>query len=118
MSNLAWLIVVYQWMIAERVGVSRRDLFGLLIVMVVWVALSAWLWPPPAHADALWDFYFGPEAVVCGQFGTVPEMATMVAHRLPLSTHPDLIEWFAKHPEYRAEIDRRREYYRTHCRKE
>jgi hypothetical protein len=74
----------------------------------------------PAHADALWDFYFGPDAVRCDAIGTTPEQAVAIAHRLPIGSDKGgrLTRYFAAHPEYADEIAEYREFYRTHCRAE
>lgn len=75
---------------------------------------------PSAAADALWDFYFGPDAAVCGHVGALPEVAVATAHRLPLTTNKGgkLVQWFAAHPEYADEIAEYRDYYRQFCRPE
>jgi hypothetical protein len=84
--------------------------------------LALWhYWLTPAQADALWDFYYGPDAVHCNAIGAIPEQATAVNHRLNEVVGMDEINmrlWFVEHPQYAAEVARRRRYYRTHCRRD
>jgi hypothetical protein len=73
-----------------------------------------------AHADALWDWYFGPGSARCDQIGAIPEMAVAVGNGLPIANaKPAQIHaWFADHPQYAEEIDRQRRFMERTCRRD
>ena len=99
-------------------GMALIDTYPRLAVGIIVAVCLFGLFVNVARAEALWDWYFGPNAVACDAIGVMPEMATAVAHRLQIAGRPNMIAWFATHPEYREEIASRRQYYRTHCRKD
>jgi hypothetical protein len=107
MTGAAFAAVVLVLMVRDKMW------WQLIVAIIVLLALEAL----PARADALWDFYFGPDAVRCDAIGTTPEEAVAVTHRLQIAGHQEhLRAWFAAHPQYRAEVAAMRAYYEQNCR--
>jgi hypothetical protein len=112
------VLVCYLVVIAEHVGVPKRQLWFPFIAGAA-TALLLWLWPlDEAHADALWDWYFGAGSAKCGEIGNIPELAVAVGNGLPIaSASPAQIHaWFARHPQYVEEIARQKAFMERTCR--
>jgi len=110
----SWFVAVLLGAVAMRNGLKigwRELLTAGSVSMFLWgVGL--------AHADALWDWYFGAGSARCGEIGNVPEVAVAVGNGLPIaSAKPaQLHAWFVAHPQYADEIDRQRRFMQRTCR--
>jgi len=88
---MAMNLAALKW-IVRRLRVPDKVWWQLTVAVIALLALGAL----QAHADALWDFYFGPDAVRCDAIGTTPEEAVAVTHRLQIAGHQEhLRAWFA-----------------------